>query len=372
MTPKKIGVVTFWTSKYNYGQILQGYALQRFLNEKGYNAYIIRFDSLLSRLKEIISIGVQGKLITNYKQGKLRHFDEFKKINIQYSRKRYNTLYSLQNSPPEADYYIVGSDQVWTYMRNAERRDGYLLRFGNKQVKKIAYAVSFGRDSLNEDEKNVFKESLADFSFVGVREESGMNICKSIGIESYWVVDPVALLSASEWRRIASSIVDIPHSKTSIFLYSLTDGIQTPSIYNIIDNFSNKYKVYYANSSEQFDRRTNVAPSIEEWIAYINQCDIVVTDSFHCTLFCILLQKNFVTIRRHNGERMSNRLTSLLNRLNLIERYVDASPEIVESLFHISINWEYVNKELEIWKLNSMELLLKTLDYENPPLHPQP
>lgn len=39
----KIGIVTFWNSEDNYGQILQCYALQRFLRDKGHDAFLIRY-----------------------------------------------------------------------------------------------------------------------------------------------------------------------------------------------------------------------------------------------------------------------------------------------------------------------------------------
>lgn len=360
---KRIAIQTFWTSEYNYGQILQGYALQHFLKEKGYDAYIIRFDCLLSRLKELFSIVLKGKLLQNYRQGRLRHFAEFKQLNIQYSSKYYGTFHKLQVSPPDADYYIVGSDQVWTYMRNEERRNGYLLRFGGSKVKKIAYAASFGRDNLKNTEISTFKDALDAFSFVGVREESGMDICRKIGIESCWVLDPVALLSLSHWTKMTIPIINKAlDKKPNVFFYSLTDGTQTPSIYHIMDELAEKYIVYYTNSSQNFDKRMNITPSIEEWISYINQCDFVVTDSFHCTLFCLILQKNFVTIKRHNGEGMSNRLISLLNRLNLNERYTDALPKSVEKMLNMPIEWKNVNEKLRLWRQESEIQLLNALE----------
>lgn len=358
---KKIAIQTFWTSQYNYGQVLQGYALQHFLRRNGFDAYIIRFDSILSRLKEKILICLKGKLWLDYKQRQLRHFDEFKKQHIRYSPKFYGTFHALQKNPPQTDYYIVGSDQVWTYMRNAERRYGYLLRFGNKEVKKLAYAASFGRNELEPNEISDYIEALNFFSFVGVREESGMKICRSLGVKSYWVIDPVALLTVDEWRLMTTSISLSKDERKRIFLYSLTSSIQNPAICGILDYFSERYTLYYANSSELFDSRMNVAPTIEEWISYIDSCDYIVTDSFHCTLFCIIFQKNFVTIKRHNGEKMNNRLISLLGRLHLLERYVDASCNAVEELFDKKIDWELVNAELTKWRVESEQLLLNEL-----------
>ena len=39
----KIGIVTYWNSTDNYGQIMQGLALQRYLRSLGHDPFIIRF-----------------------------------------------------------------------------------------------------------------------------------------------------------------------------------------------------------------------------------------------------------------------------------------------------------------------------------------
>ena len=41
----KIGVMTFWWSQDNYGQILQCYALQKYLRDAGHDAYLIRYKN---------------------------------------------------------------------------------------------------------------------------------------------------------------------------------------------------------------------------------------------------------------------------------------------------------------------------------------
>ena len=40
----KIAILTFWNSNDNYGQILQGYALQSYLKKSGHSAYIVRYE----------------------------------------------------------------------------------------------------------------------------------------------------------------------------------------------------------------------------------------------------------------------------------------------------------------------------------------
>ena len=40
----KIGIMTFWWSNDNYGQLLQCYALQKYLRDLGHDAYLIRYN----------------------------------------------------------------------------------------------------------------------------------------------------------------------------------------------------------------------------------------------------------------------------------------------------------------------------------------
>ena len=53
-----IGIITYWTSDNNYGQILQAYALQKYLRNQGHTAYLITYiphrKKLLEIIKEII------------------------------------------------------------------------------------------------------------------------------------------------------------------------------------------------------------------------------------------------------------------------------------------------------------------------------
>lgn len=322
----KIGVMTFWTSSNNYGQILQGYALQTYLKTLKHEVFIIRFNSILSQIKEsLITIIKKRQLFNLIKQNRKRDFKSFKK-NITYSDIKYPTYNKLLKYPPEVDLLITGSDQVWAFMRNKERRNAYLLNFG-KGIRKIAYAASFGRDQLKEEEIPDYQKALNNFEFIGVREESGLNICHNLSLtNAKQVIDPVALLPDYAWIQLEQKPTFLNNNKKNIFFYSLSSDIIDPELKKILYALRNKYNVYYTNSSN--DKSTaNCYPTINEWIGYINHSDFIITDSFHCTLMSIILKKQFITITRHNGENMNNRLFTLFNLTGLKERYIPVSQE---------------------------------------------
>ena len=126
----RIGILTFWWAYDNYGQILQCYALQRFLEKRGHEPFLIRYEYKteiqnppvyhkflkLFNVKKLVSylrtLNMKRK-IQNEMSFHNRHFDDFRKKYIKFGNKLYLSYKELVENPPEADCYIVGSDQVW-------------------------------------------------------------------------------------------------------------------------------------------------------------------------------------------------------------------------------------------------------------------
>lgn len=120
----KIGVMTLWTSKDNYGQLLQGWALQRYLRCTGNDAYIIRYayqpgSMVRVRLKgttfyralrsicnrTMPSRRPQLQLELLERRTAARRFDEVRKNALVFSNRAYSSLAELRTNPPEAELY---------------------------------------------------------------------------------------------------------------------------------------------------------------------------------------------------------------------------------------------------------------------------
>lgn len=315
---KKIAVLTFYTSKNNYGQILQGYALQTYLKQMGFQAYIVKFNSFKSLMKEWGTMLLSPQLI-HRKFDNLRKFREFKH-NISYSSKTYYSFSSLNRNFPQADIVITGSDQVWAHMRNIERRKAYLLNFDNK-IPKMSYAASFGRNHLQNEEKKMYRTALEQYTTVLVREMSGVEICRELGIDATVVCDPVALLNCDQWRKLETSVPLLQNGKKYIFVYSLAEG-NYDNLSALIESMKGEFN-FVTTYIGQKGKKSSVFPTVPEWLGYIDQCDFVITDSFHGTLFSILLGTPFITIKSKERATMSDRLLTLFHYTGLSERYID-------------------------------------------------
>ena len=98
----------------------------------------------------------------------------------------------------------------------------------------------------------------------------------------------------------------------------------------------------------------SILPSVETWLAYIRDCDLVITDSFHGTVFSIIMNKPFVVVA--NGSRGIARFVDLLQRFGLKNRIV-SQKNSPESILGRTIDWEVVNKKIELQRQESFNFI---------------
>lgn len=330
----KIGILTFWKTEDNYGQLLQCYASQAYLRSLGHETFLVRTTNG-SEYNPTFKQKLMGKARTAYRllpypfylmkrvlgsafytltHGKLRThtidlgFEQFRQEYLHCTK--VYTLEELQTNPPEADAFVVGSDQIWN------TRDGiYYLSWARDNVRKIAYAASFGGcDTLPEDV--LLAKWLGRFDYVSVREQSGVGICKKAGYnDAECVVDPTMLLTAEDYLKIASS--DYPKEKY-LFIYFL--GTRTNINWKEIRTFAKKkgLKIVYVASQGQEDKFKHAEATIHQWLSLIAHAEYVITNSFHGTVFTLLFGRKFMTYPVTGvAVKMNDRITTLLEPLDL-------------------------------------------------------
>lgn len=386
----KIGVLTHFGSDDNYGQILQAFALQRYLISKGHYAYLIRYDfdndkpkarfSLIKEyIRKIIGFLFPSKrkayaMVMYYQKlneknsikNITRKFSEFKTENLNVS-KTYETYDELQNYAPDADVYIVGSDQVWSPTLHNPNTAAWYLRFGKPTVKRISYAASIGR-AIHKDEESIFVDYLRNFDAISLRESNACDYCFSLGFsQSKLVVDPTLLAPFS----IYESLIDkeakpkIPY----VFLYYLNIQNKEELEWEQLVSFVTEQKLSLRSvSSSGYYPAQSLIPgheaellTIPEWLTAIYHSQYVVTTSFHGTVFAILMHKPFVSIPLINQYKQGNgRLESLLNNLGLKDRLLSRERKMVD-IFAGKIDWNSVDERLLKLCLESEKFLADAL-----------
>ena len=353
----RIGILTFWQTEDNYGQILQCYALQEFLQFLGHETFLVRASSGSER-KPSFKDQFMDKLRTAYRlrsfplyllknafqsglflitYGRFREhhinrgFDSFRKNHLNCT-----DIYNLQmltDNPPEADMFIVGSDQIWN------TTDGiYFLSWAPDSVGKVAYAASFGARVSTPDFCELISPWIKRFDHVSVREQSGVSICQDAGrMDAICLPDPTLLLQADDYMKIA---ISSRTEKKYLLAYYL--GTRTSIDWKEIHRFAirNHLEVVYVASQGQVDKFEHTNASVGEWLSLIANAEYVVTNSFHGTVFSLLFGKKFMTYPVHGPlVNMNDRIVTLLSPLGLQGRiYAGNLDEIKKDIDYIGVH----------------------------------
>ena len=292
----------------NYGGILQAYALSRYLEKLGHSVIVLNRQpnhNILFRLIKGLLVLIGHPRYNNPRFSCLRNFV---KNYMNYS-KPLSTTRSLNRflRINRIDAVIVGSDQVWRQDFAMNYNYNYFLDFVPDEMKKVAYAASFGLNIWNytQEQTNEIKLLLERFSAISVREDDGVILCrKYLCSESTHVLDPTLLLNVEEYEKIMSPrLIDEKY----VFVYWL--GNEDDKI-KALEKYTNKKIVDISL------RGNNSLISIGDWLSYIKYADDIVTDSFHGCVFSLLFQKQFHLNANDSGG--NGRLSSLFRMLDIV------------------------------------------------------
>lgn len=245
---------------------------------------------------------------------------------------------------PVADVYITGSDQVWNSKHNQGFNKRYFWDGVSKAAKKIAYASSFGVESLPEDEYPIVKALLKSYHAISVRESSAKAIVESMGLNAEHVLDPIFMLDRDQWQAFMSPrLVEEPYllmyvpynivDKTA--LYQLARTISKAKGLKVV-TFSWDYgKEYLADITMRF-------ANPGDFLSLMYHADYVITNSFHGTAFSINLNKQF-SVYMPSG--FGTRIVSILQLCNLEHRLVNEYSD--QSFVEDVIDYNTVNSILD-------------------------
>lgn len=345
---KTSATITFHAS-HNYGSSLQTYALQQTIQNLGLQNEIINFRT--DKQKEVYAVFTKRKgikyLFKNlthilyYRHLKQKHkkFEKFIKEDIV-TTKEFSDSTQLYSECKGYDYYIAGSDQIWN-PRPADFDWSYFLGFAQDGVK-FSYAASFGPFAKpDQDTYSKIKTLLSDFKNVSVRESaSQLFISELFGDKAEVVCDPTLLLDAKSWREFSKDGIRL--NKDYILFYTLFADRQMLKMAKILSkrlklpivvtNFTNQYDVING-----FIKKYDCGP--KDFLALIDNAKFVLTSSFHGTVFSIIFQKPFFSIRGMKDERIS----TLLKNFGLENRAVDIND--IESKVKTAYEIDFSNSQ---------------------------
>lgn len=345
----------------NYGNRLQNFALQEILKNKFQaNVDNLSFSDRFFYEKPrndkpfLLQIAFKAlnfkKILSRKKQVKIKNkvFLPFKEKNFHYVDVREDNIEEIVNY---YDYFIIGSDQVW----NPLYVDGNKSMFATfaPYNKVLSYAASFGLSVIPDRFEMFLKEGLKNVSKISVREQEGIQIVeKIVNRHAELVLDPTMLLTGKQWHNIVEN-TSLPFEATRpyVVIYLLGDLTQRNS--RLISDFvdTHNFEKYIIMGEKALAEA--IVPNPLEFVKLIENAKFVFTDSFHATVFSILMNTRFKVFSRNEGE-MNSRITTLLTNVGLSKTLIYT--ENIDKIFNeLSLN--YVEERLEKLRINSLTFL---------------
>ena len=331
---------------------MQTYALCRFLKEQGFELQIID-----ARQEEGTDLNFLGKIIKKIIVG--HRLQKDMKCFYPPLTRRYHSLKELQEDPPVADCYIVGSDQVWNPNISKSLMLAYFLGFGEKEKMRISYASSFGLSKwlITNNTINLrIKELLHSFKALSVREKEGQELClREFGLKPEIVLDPTFL--NTDYKEIVGNV----KRRREILCYKINKTEDFWMYAPVVGKIKGLPLTLLNYNYPHRHFRYCFPPSLKTWMRRIAAADFVLTDSFHGVAFSIIYQKQFACILNHNDR--DSRLTNIERLFHLEDRIFDSVEEMVNDRRWLKpIDYAAVNHLVEKYREKSRCYLLNALN----------
>ena len=393
---KRVGIMTLYFN-YNYGAVLQAYALQRVISQMGDSERFlgVKFDvkdirylrqidytisepqkkvALTTRLRNLKFKNVINKIQKNFltKKVELRDkkrkqlFDEFVNNNIEEciipQNGNINSLNEL------FDIFVCGSDNIW----NRHLFDGrFMLDFVNDEKVKIAYAPGMSTDYLSPSQEIVYKRNTSRLNAISCREKNGAKVLERLlGKEVFIALDPTLLISVEDWKAIERKPTSNDIPERYILCYFCENNKYTCEHVAQIEKRTELPIIAVPNMTGHFNlsgkniiKYTEAGPC--ELLYLIKNATYVLTDSFHGTVFAIQYKKQFLSFRRFFDEKngpLNYRVDNLLESANIdsLKIISNSKQDLYERLI-APIDWDAVNSNIVEKRKNSLKFLSDAL-----------
>lgn len=356
---------------YNHGASLQAYALMTYLKSIGNEVEIIDYKPQYLNghyklftidnpkwKKNIVTKAIYLLLKVPYRVPgfkRKRAFDKFRERNLTITNKIYTSNDELKKDLPIADAFICGSDQIWNSLHKNGRDLSFYLDFVPDNKIKASYGASFATETIDDEYKEMVRNSVSKLDGVAIRERSGVNIVKELGIDkAINVVDPVFLLDKKQWEEVGKEKFDEDY----ILVY---DFDKNPLIEKLAKDIAEErgYKIYtISNYKSEYEDKSFRYSGPNTFVSLVRNSKFVISNSFHAVVFSLIYEKKIAIINR--TEAINTRMRDLLYDLGLDDRLIKDNKYDINTLLS-KIDYVEIGKKLNEKIVFSKKYLEKVL-----------
>ncbi|MCD8018650.1 MAG: polysaccharide pyruvyl transferase family protein [Clostridiales bacterium] len=364
----KVAIISKYYKNYNFGGLLQAYALTKTIINFGIDAEQISYkanDTLkygfVGGIKNNVKLIARDFVIRLISKNLSSPYSSMRKFMEEIPHTIPVTLKSIGMLNNDFDVFVAGSDQIWN---PAFAYDEYFLSFVDPHKKRIAYAPSIGVSTLSEDDAEYLKTRAAHFDYISSREKAGVSLLKNIFPEKEieWVLDPTFLLDRNEWNELdVNEKMLLPDHYALIYLMGNND--MNEKIAREIANTHGLKAItipFTVNDYRQSSKMLcNLGP--REFYTLIKHSNLVLTDSFHGTAFSIINNVPFCCFKRtkDSSNNMNSRIDSLFEMFDIPPRWISSETAYLD--VSQDIDFASVNNRMSTWRTKSLDYLKTAL-----------
>ncbi len=366
----KVCIITI-NDHINIGNRLQNYAVQELLKDRGFEVSTLIYESYdgeaskLYKLKAYIkNLLVKANVFTSdfyiksvKKSPKMLLVKEFNKKHIVSTKKYFFKSSDMAKYKDDFDYYCAGSDQIWNAAL-VQNRDFFFMQFAPSE-KTFSFSASMGTTYINEKYLDNYRRGFEHVGNISVRETSVRELIKKmVGKDATVLSDPTLLIDKNKWLSVAEKPkIELPEK----YLVTYFLSAPTDSQNSYIEKYAKEHGLAVIDINQNY--YDHVGPL--EFLYLIANSEFVFTDSFHGTAFSIIFEKDFLVFQRNNVYDMSSRITTILEKFKLENRFFNGdNNRIDESLLELitdikNQNTEHTNAIIESEKHIANDFLNK-------------
>jgi hypothetical protein len=360
----KIRITTFqWAD--NYGALLQAHALQSFLQQRGHEVQIVNYRPHKpgSLLRRWLSVSPRGCVRKWEQQWKRFLFELFRREHFNRTPEVFRSSSELWKISDRFDLLITGSDQVWNpqwISKHPGLFDLFFLSFAGSKTRRISYAASIGHSDLSTlapEWQRMLAEKMKAMHAISVREQSGVELVRQLcgRTDAVCVADPTLLLAREHYDKLAGRPGRRPPYLFSFMLHGLEQDAA-----GICRTISGQLglKTVRCNATKTGLHAGYTLPAPQGWLRTVRDAQFIVTNSFHCTVFCLIFHVPFIAVLV-GGKlgAMNSRIIDLLEPVGLSHRIVSPEEADSDELLSEGIDWQGADRGVEEARLSAVEFL---------------
>ncbi len=367
----KIGIISV-NNAHNFGTVMQALGLKAYLESQGHEVQIINYRNATIEKSYRPGRILPGATFKSKKKYLVKWLKEAKsKPYLPLRRHRFEKFFEeqfnltkpcasikdLRNAKFPFDVVFAGSDQIWNSTITKGLDPAFFGDFVGKDTIIASYGASIGNPEVPKRELPVFSEYFKKMDYISVREENAKALFSPLTDKDIAVVcDPTFLPDRDYFKSLVSQ--KSPYgNKEYIYVHVHHYSAKALELVKAAKELSKKtglpvvHNIQTAKFKNELGNTKGAGPI--ETLNAIAHSKYVVTQSFHLSVFSLLFEKNFITLKR---DRNNDRLENLFEKLGLLEHFIEPDAPLPD-FKDIPVDFKEVHKKMEAMRPASVEFI---------------